>query len=376
MRENDPNNKSRLSSRLFEVDVVKAFAILWMVFMHVYEQLSGIDYLREMPVDAFRNTIEFLGGPLTAPVFMFSMGIGMVYTKHDSPSDFAKRGLKLFIGGFALNFARQTSFYIVADIIGVETGAVFSTLESLFISDILHLAGLSFLLIALLKVMKLKSAHILGIAIIMLILGSMATVSAGSYTYEAESTVPTMLLGLLIFSGKTTAFPLLLWFVFPASGMVFADILQRVEDRASFYRKTLGVSVVVCALVSILYIWTGHDFRQFYTTVSEQYYRSDLYHYIFILSVVLMALSLAFFLFRGLEQTKPGKFISYCSMNLNTIYVCQWMTISFIMTAMVLLDIGKVGAAGVVSSGIIVAAVAIGLSYVWKKLRSRFKKKE
>lgn len=81
MRENDPNNKSRLSSRLFEVDVVKAFAILWMVFMHVYEQLSGIDYLREMPVDAFRNTIEFLGGPLTAPVFMFSMGIGMVYTK-------------------------------------------------------------------------------------------------------------------------------------------------------------------------------------------------------------------------------------------------------------------------------------------------------
>lgn len=55
MRENAPNNKSRLS--------------------------SGIDYLREMPVDAFRNTIEFLGGPLTAPVFMFSMGIGMVYTK-------------------------------------------------------------------------------------------------------------------------------------------------------------------------------------------------------------------------------------------------------------------------------------------------------
>ena len=46
------------------------------------------------------------------------------------------------------------------------------------------------------------------------------------------------------------------------------------------------------------------------------------------------------------------------------------------MTAMVLLDIGKVGAAGVVPSGIIVAAVAIGLSYVWKKLRSRFKKKE
>ena len=43
--------------------------------------VSGIDYLREMPVDAFRNTIEFLGGPLTAPVFMFSMGIGMVYTK-------------------------------------------------------------------------------------------------------------------------------------------------------------------------------------------------------------------------------------------------------------------------------------------------------
>lgn len=38
-----------------------------------------------IPDSALRNIIEFAGGPLGAPVFMFSMGIDMMYTRHNSP---------------------------------------------------------------------------------------------------------------------------------------------------------------------------------------------------------------------------------------------------------------------------------------------------
>ena len=66
------------NTRLIEVDVAKAFAIIYMVVDHVYECMSVVDRVATLPDSALRNIIEFAGGPLSAPVFMFSMGIGMM----------------------------------------------------------------------------------------------------------------------------------------------------------------------------------------------------------------------------------------------------------------------------------------------------------
>jgi len=96
------------NTRLIEVDVAKAFAIIYMVVDHVYERMSVVDRIATLPDSALRNIIEFAGGPLGAPVFMFSMGIGMMYTRHNSPGDFMKRGLRLLIAAYILNLVRFT----------------------------------------------------------------------------------------------------------------------------------------------------------------------------------------------------------------------------------------------------------------------------
>ena len=77
-----------------ELDVAKVAAILYMVVIHVYEEMSVVNYWVR-PDSLFRTVLEFLGGPLAAPVFMFAMGVGMVYTRHRSPRAFALRGLRL-----------------------------------------------------------------------------------------------------------------------------------------------------------------------------------------------------------------------------------------------------------------------------------------
>ena len=89
------------TGRQGELDVAKALAIPYMVIVHVYEEMSVVDY-GARPDSLLRGVIEFLGGPLAAPVFMFAMGVGMVYTRHRNPRAFALRGLRLLLAGYLL----------------------------------------------------------------------------------------------------------------------------------------------------------------------------------------------------------------------------------------------------------------------------------
>ena len=50
------------NTRLIEVDVAKAFAIIYMVVDHVYERMSVVDRIATLPDSALRNIIEFAGG--------------------------------------------------------------------------------------------------------------------------------------------------------------------------------------------------------------------------------------------------------------------------------------------------------------------------
>ena len=78
------SDKNLNSGRQFEVDAIKILAIPFMICIHFYEQFGSFDHAVKVPDTFFRNAMEFAGGPLAAPVFMFSMGIGMIYTHHDS----------------------------------------------------------------------------------------------------------------------------------------------------------------------------------------------------------------------------------------------------------------------------------------------------
>lgn len=52
-----------------------------MVIVHIYYYMSVVDIDATLPDSFLRNIIEFAGGPLAAPVFMFSMGFGMMHTQ-------------------------------------------------------------------------------------------------------------------------------------------------------------------------------------------------------------------------------------------------------------------------------------------------------
>ena len=125
--------------RQFEFDVAKTCAVFFMIVVHVFEYTVTYDK------SSLWYLVEFFGCAPSAGTFMFSMGLGMVYTRHDSPIEFARRGIKLLIAGYLLNFFRETLLLIVVNTFFEESsysgGSLFGTF--MFV-DILQFAGIAF----------------------------------------------------------------------------------------------------------------------------------------------------------------------------------------------------------------------------------------
>ena len=71
-------------SRQSELDLLKALPIVFMVIIHVYENLS-IGLTDPAPRTWLEHILQFLAGPATAPGFMFALGVGIVYSRNNTP---------------------------------------------------------------------------------------------------------------------------------------------------------------------------------------------------------------------------------------------------------------------------------------------------
>ena len=61
-------------SRQIELDLLKAYPILFMVIIHVYENLS-VGRVDPSPRTWPEHVLQFLAGPVTAPAFMVALGL-------------------------------------------------------------------------------------------------------------------------------------------------------------------------------------------------------------------------------------------------------------------------------------------------------------
>jgi len=120
-------------------DLLKGFAILFMVQIHIMELF--IDYAGRESL--FGKIIMFLGGPFTAIIFMIVMGYFIAKNKKSTAQNLV-RGFKVFFVGLLLNIG--LNFHLLLKI--KFAGWKFNPLEYIFGVDILYLAGLSIIFLA------------------------------------------------------------------------------------------------------------------------------------------------------------------------------------------------------------------------------------
>ena len=314
----DPINTGRQNY----IDTAKTFSIIFMVLVHV--ALYCCD-LQSMPIQAYIIEI-ILGGIYAAPVFMFCMGIGISYSRSGSdPSLLAKRGCKLYLQGILLNIVRSLVIGFLAALIYKRRDLITASISNALLLDILFFAGISFLLIALLKKLKLSEMMIFVIAIAMSVIGSFlngATIQNPILEFVVSHFIHTNYQWVLGCN------PLFTWFIFPAGGMLFGKLLKNCTDIKKLFRILTPVST---ALTVIYLGYSIGSHRSFYAGLTEEaqfiFKSMPTIDGIGILFVIISFIGICWFITGLLAQNTVNRFIN-TSNNITGIYVIHWLILN------------------------------------------------
>lgn len=183
-----------------------------MILCHCAIRLGLYQPGHEQDVRYLIGDIVFGDYLAVAHAFMFAMGVTVNYAKKDSSGALFRRGIRLYLLGFVLNFFRY-GIYAVAD--GLIEGAfVADTVYALIVQDILHFAGLALMATGLSKRLRLKEAPILLIGALLSALGGpLAFVCQGSPAAD-------YFLGhFLVTTEESSCFAFCNWYIFVAFGL-------------------------------------------------------------------------------------------------------------------------------------------------------------
>lgn len=234
------------SGRQPELDLAKAVLIFCLALVHCIIECTPKEQLAHGVPFLFDSVI---GGPLGAPMFMFAMGFGMVYTRRRAPGDYARRGVRIGITGYALNICRFLFPFLAGYLLTGDLEKYIAPLPyRVFCNDMLQFAAIAMAVIALFVRLRLSNAAMLLISLGMSVLG---TYLSG---LDAGSPAGNIFLGYLIGTEDPAGmvfsdFPLLNWLIVPVSGYVFGAVLLHVKNKDLFY----GILSTACVLICVIY---------------------------------------------------------------------------------------------------------------------------
>ena len=354
------------TSRQWELDLARAVIIFCLALIHVTIECTsdeglcnGIPYLFD----------TVIGGPFSAPMYMFVMGIGMSYTKRNSPMDHFVRGAKIFMLGYILNICR---FLIPYSIGYAITGEYDTYLEPLIYkvlgNDILTFAGLAMMIMALFVRLKLSNLKMLVIATVMCALGTWFN------GVDVETPLGNIFLGYLIGTEDAAGmvlsdFPILNWLIFPICGYVFGYVLKRVKDKKRFY-LTFALPAL---LVSVVYFAFGiYNEVGMFGEGQNCYYHMIFPDVFASLCLTVGMIGVYYFVFKML----PPKLVYVAwstSENITQIYFIHWVLVSVIVNLFMYIIRGTTLLTPwqVVALGTAISIVSIVIAHQLTKLKGR-----
>ena len=350
------------TGRQVELDIAKAFAIIFMVFLHtimvVKAYSPGLSSAYEF---VFGNV---LGRPYAAVIFMFCMGVGVVYSRHSQWDTMVKRGVTLYLLGILVNVFEFFVPHFLAESLGIDPTPF--TIDGgllLFCVDILAFAGMAFILIGILRKLKVSAKGMVLIALMLSIAGSLLRF------HDFGSNIPNLIAGYFIGSaGGFTAFPLFNWFIFPAAGLLFGEYYIRCNDKKKLLRAWPAALVIATAYFVISwYIPNG------FLSEIHHYYFMTTFDALFCIICNYGVIGFCCFV-SGFLSDGPVRFIAKMSGNLNPIYIVQWYLIPLTYIFIVYFNRDIVfGDLSLVIIALleIVAATAIAAAYKNIKKKSR-----
>lgn len=355
-----------------ELDLAKAVLLFFLPYIHCIIECTpepqldfGIPYVFD----------SIIGGPLSAPMYMFAMGVGMAYARRHTPRDFFMRALQIEAAGYALNLFRFVIPSLLGYILTQDAGHYFSSLPYQFFgNDILQFAGLAMMLTALFLRWGLSERAMLAVGFVFSLFG---TALRGA---DFGSPALNVFLGYFIGTTDTAGlvisdFPLLNWFIVPVCGYLFGKKLLYVKNKAVFYR-TLSVPAFAAA---VLYFGVRIAAREgMFAPGQNSYYHISTPDIAASLAMTVGLLGIYFVLAQRIPKPVMDG-VSTVSRSINAIYCIHWVIVAIVTRVVLYAANGTQMLAlwPVMALSTAISAVSIGLAYLWsarcKKMLSRWR---
>lgn len=303
-----------MHKRFQTADLLKGIAILFMIQVHLLELFASDPIYRS----SLGKVLLFVGGPPVAPVFMIIFGF-FIASSEKSLWPSVKRGIKIFVLGMFLNIALNFNL-ILSNYNGTFALNIWSYI---FGVDILQFAGLSLILIALIK-------KIFEHKLILILPFIFVSTYLGDYLPAHVTQVSNLKYVCAFFYGcaEWSYFPLFPWLSFPLAGFGFYYVLQKNDWRFNFSVQSKiisGILFLVFFLVTMGYAFSVTS-------------NLPLYYHHGVLFFLWLTIFLAFYILfvhwlNGIAGEFPVmKFLKWMGRNVTLIYVIQWVFIGNIAT--------------------------------------------
>ncbi len=239
------------TGRQWEMDIARAIPVLCLPIIHCIIECCT-DEMLESGIPYLFDTV--IGGPFSAPMYLFAMGVSIDYSRRKTPKKIALKGLDVLLMSFVLNIFRFLIPYLVGFAMSGDREQFIEPLVYRVLgNDVLLFAGLALMVIALFMKWELSYGKMFLIAAAACIIGAFTT------GFDTGVPVLNILLGSFIGTEDGTGllisdFPLLIWLIVPVSGMCFGRLLVHIrpEDKGRFYLIVSTPALCIAAIYMCL----------------------------------------------------------------------------------------------------------------------------
>lgn len=309
------------SKRILTLDLIKGMSVIGMIIIHTLLIFANVKSQSETAIGSF---IVFLGRGTS--IFLICMGITFMTSSHQSLKSSIKRGGLLLLAALFMNFMK----FMIPVIFGfaldnfIQKYGWHAPIEQQYVylvllGDILQLAGMSLLFVGFIRKYVKNKYGILAIGLLV------ALVSREVSGINLNIPVVNYILDLL-FNNDFPAyvyFPVFPWMSFIIIGMFFGKWFQELNyNSKQLFTNMLYVGLLFIALgAPLVFLYGTYNYNGFYHMGPG--------------GVIYFAgwtLIFLFIIFRITLNTKENRFIrllKYCSRNLTSMYMIQWILISW-----------------------------------------------
>jgi len=293
------------SQRIEYIDFVRGLAILFMIQQHamIFYAVDGGEK------SLLGGIVLLLGTAPAAPVFMIIMGIFFMKAKNEGILYGLIRGIKLFALGYVLKFFRFFIPLTIGTSVGINFPSPIRADTLLYSVDILQMAGLSLIIMALIRnFLPFKQLWV----VIVILIAFFSPLIWGLFpSYPIVS--------LLWGEQPFVFFPLFPWMIYPIIGMYLHVVIFDGKNEFNFfYLFRIGVLLILAGII----LWTSIANEIF---VEGDYHRSGPAVHMVIIGFVFIWLFFCKSVFGKLRIDPLKKILFFWSKNVTIIYCIQWI---------------------------------------------------